>query len=201
MCYRYIPKPNPEAFRITKTNHNILQGVADPEARFDEDKQNLLNEWIGSNAKRYWLSSGGPLAPGGADVVIIDDPQMPALIPVIKKFRPEVKIIYRSHIEVRSDLVDRPGSPQEQVWQWMWSFIKQADVFISHPVDKFVPHDVPLAMVGLMPACTDWFVSLSFELFFGANRYRLDGLNKPLREWDLSFYHHDLRNSCNELGM
>ena len=175
--------------------------MADPEARFDENKQNLLNEWIGSNAKRYWLSSGGPLAPGGADVVIIDDPQMPTLIPVIKKFRPEVKIIYRSHIEVRSDLVDRPGSPQEQVWQWMWSFIKQADVFISHPVDKFVPHDVPLAMVGLMPACTDWFVSLSFELFFGANRYRLDGLNKPLREWDLSFYHHDLRNSCNELGM
>lgn len=181
----YIPKPNPKAFRITKTNHNILQGVADPEARFDEDKQNLLNEWIGTNAKRYWLSSGGPLAPGGADVVIIDDPQMPALIPIIKKVRPEVKIIYRSHIEVRSDLVGRPGSPQEQVWHWMWSFIKQADVFISHPVDKFVPHDVPLAMVGLMPACTDW----------------LDGLNKPLRDWDLRYYHHDLRNSCNELGM
>ncbi|PWW74165.1 Glycosyltransferase Family 4 protein [Tuber magnatum] len=181
----YIPKPNPKAFRITKTNHNILQGVADPEARFDEAKQTLLNEWIGTNAKRYWLSPGGPLAPGGADVVIIDDPQMPALIPLIKKVRPEVKIIYRSHIEVRSDLVERPGSPQEEVWRWMWDCIKQADVFISHPVDKFVPHDVPLAMVGLMPACTDW----------------LDGLNKPLREWDLRFYHHDLRNSCNELGM
>ncbi|KAG0634907.1 hypothetical protein HOY80DRAFT_911508 [Tuber brumale] len=181
----YIPKPNPKAFRITKTNHNILQGVADPEARFDKEKQVLLNEWIGTNAKRYWLSPGGPLAPGGADVVIIDDPQMPALIPLIRKVRPEVKIIYRSHIEVRSDLVERPGSPQEQVWQWMWDCIKQADVFISHPVDKFVPHDVPLAMVGLMPACTDW----------------LDGLNKPLREWDLRFYHHDLRNSCNELGM
>ena len=68
-------------------------------------------------------------------------------------------------------------------------------------MDKFVPHDVPLAMVGLMPVCTDWFVSLPFELFFGANKYRLDGLNKPLREWDLRFYLHDLRNSCNELGM
>ncbi|PUU72501.1 hypothetical protein B9Z19DRAFT_1168589 [Tuber borchii] len=162
IVHSYIPKPNPKAFRITKTNHNILQGVADPEARFDEDKQNLLNEWIGTkltNAKRYWLTSGAPLAPGGADVVIIDDPQMPALIPIIK-----------------NDLVDRPGSPQEQVWRWMWDYIKQADVFISHPVDKFVPHDVPLAMVGLMPACTDWF-------------------------WDLKFFHHDLRNSCNELGM
>ncbi|RPB05302.1 UDP-Glycosyltransferase/glycogen phosphorylase [Choiromyces venosus 120613-1] len=181
----YIPKPNPKAFRITKTNHNILQGVAEPGARFDEEKQALLNEWIGTNAKRYWLSPGGPLAHGGADVVIIDDPQMPALIPLIRKFRPEIKIIYRSHIEIRSDLVEKPGSPQEQVWGYIWGCVKQADVFISHPVDKFVPHDVPLSMVGLMPACTDW----------------LDGLNKPLRGWDLRFYHHDLRNSCNELGM
>ncbi|KAG0136204.1 hypothetical protein HOY82DRAFT_625859 [Tuber indicum] len=179
----YIPKPNPEAFRITKTNHNILQGVADPEARFDAEKQTLLNEWTAENAKRYWLSSGGPLARGGADVVIIDDPQMPALIPLIKKVRPEVKIIYRSHIEIRSDLVERPGSHQEEVWKWIWDCVKQADIFISHPVDKFVPNDVPLAMVGLMPACTDW----------------LDGLNKPLGEEDLRFYHDNLRNSCNEL--
>jgi len=141
--------------------------VADPEEIFDEEKQVLLTEWIGINAQRYWLSHGGPLAPGGADVVIIDDPQMPALIPIITKLRPEVKIIYRSHIEIRSDLVDSPGSPQEQVWKWIWAYVKQADVFISHPADKFVPHDVPLAMVGLMPACTDWFVSL-FLIFFPA---------------------------------
>ncbi|KAG0136209.1 hypothetical protein HOY82DRAFT_625891 [Tuber indicum] len=179
----YIPRPNAEVFRITKTNHNILQGVADPEARFNREQQALLNGWTAENAKFYWLAPGGPLAPGGADVVIIDDPQMPALIPLIKKVRPEVKIIYRSHIEIRSDLVERPGSPQEQVWQWIWNCVKQADIFISHPVDKFVPHDVPLAMVGLMPACTDW----------------LDGLNKPLGERDLKFYHQNLRNSCNEL--
>ena len=134
--------------------------MADPEERFDVVKQALLNEWIRINAQRYWLSPSGPLAPGGADVVIIDDPQMPALIPIIKKLRPEVKIIYGSHIEIRSDRVDRLGSPQEQVWKWIWGYVKQADVFISHPADKFVPHDVPLAMVGLMPACTDWFVSL-----------------------------------------
>ncbi|KAG0136195.1 putative trehalose synthase [Tuber indicum] len=181
----YIPKPNAEVFRITKTNHNILQGVADPEARFDREQQALLDEWTAENAKLYCLAPGGPLAPGGADVVIIDDPQMPALIPLIKKARPEVQIIYRSHIEIRSDLVERSGSPQEQVWKWIWNCVKQADLFIGHPVDKFVPHDVPLAMVGLMPACTDW----------------LDGLNKPLGERDLRFYHQNLRNSCNELKM
>ncbi|KAG0635577.1 hypothetical protein HOY80DRAFT_1093035 [Tuber brumale] len=95
---KYIPEADLEAFRITKTNHNILQGVADPEA----------------------LSPGGPLAPGGADVVIIDDPHMPALIPLTKKAHPEAKIIYRSRIEVSKDLVEIPGSPQRQVGQWIW---------------------------------------------------------------------------------
>ncbi|KAG0635580.1 glycosyltransferase family 4 protein [Tuber brumale] len=181
----YIPEPNPEASRITKTNHNILQGVADPEARFDKRSQDILDEWMRKHAERYCLSPGGPLAPGGADVVIIDDPQMPALIPLIKKVRPEDKIIYRSHIEVRKDLVAIPWSPQRLVWEWIWNHIRKADVFISHPVSTFVPYSVTLEMVSLMPACTDW----------------LDGLNKPLSEWDLRFYHHNLHNICNEREM
>ncbi|KAG0635585.1 hypothetical protein HOY80DRAFT_1139796 [Tuber brumale] len=122
MRHAHIPEPNSEAFRITKTNHNILQEVADPEA----------------------------------NLVIIDDPQMPALTPLIKKVRPEVEIIYRSHIEVRKDLVAIPRSPQRQVWEWIWNRIRKADVFISHPVSTFVPYGVPLEMVGLMPACSDW---------------------------------------------
>ncbi|KAG0635586.1 trehalose synthase [Tuber brumale] len=181
----YIPEHDSEAFTIAKTNHNILQGVADPEATFGAEGQAILDKCMRKNAERYWLSPGGPLAPGGADVVIIDDPLMPALIPLIKAARPEVKIIYRSHIEVRQDLVALPGSLQEQVWRWIWSYVKKADIFISHPVDTFVPCGVPLAMIGLMPACTEW----------------LDGLNKPLGEWDLRFYHHNLHNLCNKQEM
>lgn len=181
----YIPKPSPSVFRITKTNHNILQGVAHPDERFDKLKQDQFEDWIFFNAQRYWLSPGGPLAPGGADVVVIDDPQMPGLIPLIRTHRPEVKIIYRSHIEIRGDLVSQPGSPQEEVWKFLWERIKLADVFISHPVDRFVPSDVPVEMVALMPATTDW----------------LDGLNKPMREWDLRYYHHMLRFLCHDRGM
>ncbi|KAG0635581.1 hypothetical protein HOY80DRAFT_1056958 [Tuber brumale] len=79
--------------------------------------QAIRDNCMRKNAERYWLSPGGPLAPGKADVVIIDDPLMPALIPLIKEARPEVKIIYRSHIEVRQDLVAVPGTPQEQITQ------------------------------------------------------------------------------------
>jgi hypothetical protein len=60
-----------------------------------------------------------------------DDPQMPGLIPLIKKVRPGVPIVYRSHIEIRSDLVHIPGSPQEEVWNYLWNNIKLADLFIS----------------------------------------------------------------------
>ncbi|KAI5857205.1 hypothetical protein BZA05DRAFT_415878 [Tricharina praecox] len=161
----YIPKPSPTVFRITKTNHNILQGVAAPDARFTQEKQDKYTEWITFNAYRYWLSRGGPLAEHGADVVVIDDPQMPGLIPLIRQTRPEVKIIYRSHIEIRSDLINVAGSPQEEVWKFLWDRIKMADVFISHPVNNFVPADVPKEILALMPAATDW----------------LDGLNKPMR--------------------
>lgn len=180
-----MPKPNPRVFRITKTNHNILQGVAAPNVRLTDQQKNQIDEWIQNNAQRSWLSPGGPLAKGGANVVVIDDPQMPGLIPLIKKARPEVPIIYRSHIEIRSDLVAQEGSPQQEVWDYLWNNIKLADVFISHPMESFVPTSVPLEKVGLMPACTDW----------------LDGLNKVMREWDLRFYHHNFRTMCNDIHM
>ena len=62
---------------------------------------------------------------------VLDDPQMPGLIPLIRKIRPELPIVYRSHIEIRSDLVQKPGSPQEEVWQYLWKNIQLADLFIS----------------------------------------------------------------------
>jgi alpha,alpha-trehalose phosphorylase (configuration-retaining) len=117
-----------------------------------------MDHWIGYNAARYWLSEGGPLAVGGADVVVIDDPQMPGLIPLIKQARPHVPIIYRSHIEIRTDLISGDDSPQKEVWDYLWERIKLADVFISHPVSKFVPKEVPLDIVGLLPATSCWYI-------------------------------------------
>jgi len=127
-----------------------------------------------------WTAEGGPLAKGGVDIAFIDDPQMPGLIPLIRKVRPELPIIYRSHIEIRSDLVHVPGSPQEEVWNYLWNNIQLADLFISHPVSKFVPNDVPIEKLALLGAATDW----------------LDGLNKDLDPWDSSFYMGEFRNLC-----
>lgn len=71
---RYVPKPRPGVFRITKNIHNILQGVSEPDERINKSDLEVVTNWIEDNANRYWLSPGGPLRPpaeGGADVIIV----------------------------------------------------------------------------------------------------------------------------------
>ncbi|GFF43565.1 trehalose phosphorylase [Aspergillus udagawae] len=184
----YVPKPRPGVFRITKTNHNILQGVSNPGERCTEEDWEKVTDWIQENAKRYWLIPGGPLRPpseGGADVIIIDDPQMPALIPIAKEMAPDRPVIFRSHIQIRSDLIAKPDTPQAEAWGRMWETIKQADLFISHPVSSFVPKNVPKEIVGYMGATTDW----------------LDGLNKNMRDWDMAYYGRVFNAACRNSGM
>ena len=196
---RYVPNPSPSVFRTTKNNHNILQGVADPNLRLTKEAKEGFDSWILKNGLR-WTAEGGPLAEGGVDIAFIgnailsrlgvtdsltprlctDDPQMPGLIPLIKRVRPDLPIIYRSHIEIRSDLVHVAGSPQEEVWKYLWNNIQHADMFISHPVNKFVPSDVPSAKLALLGAATDWH----------------DGLNKHLDAWDAQYYMGEFRQLC-----
>lgn len=82
---------------------------------------------------------------------------MPGLIPLIRKVRPELPIIYRSHIEIRSDLVHVPGSPQEEVWKYLWNNIKLADLFIS--MLTFFNLDANLSIVQVIPLASLYLVT------------------------------------------
>lgn len=110
---------------------------------------------------------------------------MPGLIPLIKKITPNRPVLYRSHIQIRSDLVAVPGSPQADIWGFLWNNIQKADMLLSHPIPEFVPHNVPRDMVAYMPATTDW----------------LDGLNKKLNSWDTGYYGHMYNLQCQSQGM
>jgi hypothetical protein len=146
-------------FRITKTNHNILQGVVPPDVRVSKEQLDKISSWIRNNASAYWLSDNGPLKPaskGGADVIICDDPQMPEIIKIAKEQDPDRPVIFRSHIEVRGDLVEEEGSAANLLWRSLWEDIKLADLFIAHPVKSFVPNDVDPTKLGWLPATTDW---------------------------------------------
>lgn len=57
--------------------HNILQGVAKPDQWLSDDEKDAIRGWITANARRYWLTEGGPLRPtaeGGADVIVVSFP-------------------------------------------------------------------------------------------------------------------------------
>ncbi|KAF2114942.1 putative trehalose synthase-like protein [Lophiotrema nucula] len=183
----YVPRPKPEIFRITKNNHNILQGVAEDGIRISEEQIAKLDNWARDNAEKFWIWEDGPLAPrsqGGADVIVVDDPQMPSLVKIAKELDPERPVIFRSHIQVRADLADQEETPTSEVWNWIWENVKQADVFISHPVREFVPNNVHFERVGYMPATTDW----------------LDGLNKPMNKWDEQYYIYMFNEFCRSKG-
>lgn len=85
-------------------------------------------------------------------IQVVDDPQLTALIPIARRCNPRAKIVFRSHIEIRSDLI---ADKHEQIcttWDYLWKSIKQADVFVAHPVEYFVPQMVKDAMpVVYMP--------------------------------------------------
>lgn len=110
---------------------------------------------------------------------------MPGLIPLIKKITPERPVLYRSHIQIRSDLTSEAGTPQAEIWDFLWSNIQLADMFISHPIPFFVPHNVPPKKIAYLPATTDW----------------LDGLNKPLNKWDTGYYGHLYNVACHNQRM
>lgn len=163
----YVLIPNKEAFDITKPKfHNVLQAVAPPEIVLTREDKAIYDAWIEENARAFEDVFRQ------AHVIVIDDPQPSGLIPYIKQTNPDAKIIYRSHIQIVSSLANQPGTPQHTTWSFLWDKIRHADCFVSHPMEMFIPDDVPAEQILYMPATTD----------------PLDGLNKPLTEDQMSVY-------------
>jgi glycosyltransferase involved in cell wall biosynthesis len=132
----------------------------------------LYEKWCEENVKNYWSYNNSPIYT--ADVIVFDDPQTAGLIPHVKMMNPHATLVYRSHIEIRSDLIAKLGSIQREVWDYLWSLIRHCDIFISHPVATFVPKEVKDSHMKIryMPATTD----------------PCDGLNKKLDPYSLQYY-------------
>ena len=49
---------------------------------------------------------------------------MVGIIPHIKKLNPKCRIIFRSHIEMRADLIrEHPDGPQAETWKYVYMFL------------------------------------------------------------------------------
>ncbi|WWC64868.1 uncharacterized protein I303_107482 [Kwoniella dejecticola CBS 10117] len=156
----FVPEGHPAVFDITKGKfHNVLQGVAEQDKDLTDEDKRWFELWTEQNYESFW--SNGAI---DASVIVIDDPQLTALIPIIKKKRPDAKIIFRSHIQIQSNLTDDPSTMQHRTWNYLFNFIKDVDLFVAHPVKFFVPKNVHETLPVLyMAPSTD----------------PLDGLNKP----------------------
>ena len=118
------------------------------------------------------------------DVILIDDPQPSGMIPYMKQANPEALLIYRSHIYVDTSLIDNEVTLQHRVWQYLYENIKHADLFISHPVDYFVPSEIEHEKLIYMPPSTD----------------PLDGLNKNLKDEQIEYYFEEFNKALLESG-
>ncbi|GAA6023380.1 hypothetical protein JCM10207_002526 [Rhodosporidiobolus poonsookiae] len=175
----FVPNGDPSVFNITKRKfHNVLQGVADKDVRLSDDDKELFTAWTEHNYNRFWSGEDSPLK--RLDIAVIDDPQLTALIPIIRRVSPRTKIVFRSHIQIRADLVDEGAEQICTTWNYLFGFIKQADLFVSHPVEEFVPKVVKESMpVVYMPPSTD----------------PIDGLNKPILRDFLHLYRHTFNDA------
>jgi glycosyltransferase involved in cell wall biosynthesis len=163
----HVLYPKQEVFDITKAKfHNVLQAVASEDTELNASDKALYDSWIAENALAFTNVFQQ------ADVIVIDDPQPAGLIPHIRRINPNTKILYRSHIQIVASLANQEGTPQRTTWSFIWHNAKEADCFISHPMEMFIPDDVPAAKIFYMPATTD----------------PLDGLNKPLTEEQMDYY-------------
>jgi len=163
----HVLRENPKIFSITKTKfHNVLQDVASDNANLTQPDKDLFATWSEENARLFRL------AIEKADIIIIDDPQPSGMIKFIKQWHPQAKLLYRSHIQIESNLVDKPKTLQNDVWTFLWQNIKECQLFIAHPIKKFIPQVIPNNKVVLMPPVLDNF----------------DGLNKPLSPTQNQFY-------------
>eukprot|EP00743_Colponemidia_sp_Colp-15_P012254 GILK01013884.1.p1 GENE.GILK01013884.1~~GILK01013884.1.p1 ORF type:complete len:533 (-),score=126.18 GILK01013884.1:213-1811(-) len=166
----FVVKPKHEVFLVTKRKlHNVLQGVApEDQPRLDEDDRACFAEWSEHNALLFRNVIED------ANVIVLDDPQVSGLMKYIKQWNPDCKVVFRSHIQLRSDLIDQQGTPQNEAFRFIWeeNEVKKCDVFFSHPIPAFVPKMVPKEKVVMWGAVTD----------------PLDGLNKRLSEHQMRFY-------------
>jgi glycosyltransferase involved in cell wall biosynthesis len=174
-----VLKGDKNIFTITKKKiHNVLHGIAAPEIYLSASDKRKYNAWIAKNYRNLKKTISK------LDVLIVDDPQPSGLIPLVKKDFPEIKIMYRSHTQVYSKLIDKGVRQNKNSWDFVWSSVKLSDIFISHPIKRFVPRDVPKSKVLYLPATTD----------------PIDGLNKKISKVNRKYYYHLFNSILEESG-
>ncbi|KAI5170725.1 alpha,alpha-trehalose phosphorylase (configuration-retaining) [Nematocida sp. LUAm3] len=175
----YVCVPSRSVFNITKKKvHNILQAVAPDNVELTQEDKTKVDKWIKNNYESNWKK---PIQ--SSTFIVLDDHQVARLLPYIKRDNPSAKVVYRSHIQMRAELFSS-SQRMQNVWNFIWEGIKEADYFIMHPIPQCVPDNVPKDKVFFQPASTD----------------PLDGLNKEITPLMNIYYQNVFNRICIDNG-
>ncbi len=173
----YVVSRNEEVFKITKQKiHNVLHGLYHDEFKLTSEDIERYDRWTDKNVEMF----EGLFK--NLDVFVIDDPQPSGLVKHIKKINPNAKIIYRSHTQLDTKLIDEEGVVQHDTWNFVYSNLKDIDLFASHPIKHFVPKNVNKEKVLFMPPTTDSLDGLNKEIDDNASSYYFELFNWMLEE-------------------
>ncbi|KAF7588509.1 hypothetical protein BBP40_005645 [Aspergillus hancockii] len=182
----YVPKPRPGIYHIIRKIQDALEGLGDPNEHLTIDEELRILEWVYENARRYWLSEGGPLQArrnGGADVVVIDDaPLAPAAL-LSKQADPERPVIFENRIQFEHGLPGDSTSLSARAWNFLRTRLNHVDLVVSQVPKVLAPDIMPGKKVGYIPVTVD----------------QLDGFNKNMRESDIAFYGREFNSLCRTL--
>ncbi|CEL09001.1 hypothetical protein ASPCAL12145 [Aspergillus calidoustus] len=198
----YVPRPRPQLLEVIRRVQRILHCVETPSHPLTTDEELRILEWVYKTAKRYWLSKpGGPLLPrveGGADVVVISEAILSSLALIAKQSDPRRPVVFENRLHVHHhrcahDNVVYDGdnnnddvrkTPEHQTFEFLRARLREVDLLVSQEPKAFSPRLMPMKQVGYMPVAID----------------QLEGLNKPLHDWDVAFYGRELNAICRSAG-
>ncbi|QKX63329.1 uncharacterized protein TRUGW13939_10499 [Talaromyces rugulosus] len=188
----YVPRPRPQLLDIIRRVQRILHCVEAPSQPLSADEELGILEWVYKTAKRYWLTKGGPLLPasdGGADVVVISDAILSSLALIAKQSDPWRPVVFENRLHVHHWAEDRDNDDNRRRWEnqtleFLRARLKHVDLLVSQEPKAFAPSLLPMKQVGYIPVAID----------------QIDGVNKPLQDWDISFYGRELNAICRSAG-
>lgn len=173
----YVVSGNEDIFKITKQKiHNVLHGLYHEEFRLTPKDIECYSGWTDSNAKEFEDIFKK------LDVFVIDDPQPSGLVKHIKRINPMAKIIYRSHTQLDTGLIDAEDKVQHDTWNFIYDNLKDIDLFASHPIKHFVPKNVDKEKVIFMPPTTDPFDGLNKKMDENSSAYYFELFNEILEK-------------------
>jgi glycosyltransferase involved in cell wall biosynthesis len=154
-------------FVFTKQMHNISQRMSDE--RITEEGKALHWRWADEENGPV-LERQEPIR--RADTLFFDDPQTAPLIGRLKRAstNPDVKTVWRNHIDTDGRLMADPSTPQGEVASYLLDEcgVRGVDAIIAHPVTDFVHRDPEL--YG-----KTWFAPATFDHFDNLNRHLSEG--------------------------